>query len=68
MLHDYTSITRQDVTRVVDDAIATGDALIAGIVAHKGPRSWTDTMAPSTRSVTPWCAPTAPARSCQGPS
>ena len=46
MLHDYTAITPQDVARVVDDAIATGDALIAGIVAHQGPRSWADTMAP----------------------
>ena len=45
MLHDYTSITPQDVTDVVDRAIATGDQLIADIVAHEGPRTWADTMA-----------------------
>ena len=49
MLHDYTTTTPRSVTAVVDDAITTSEALIAGIVSHEGPRSWTDTMAPLDR-------------------
>ena len=46
MLHDYTTLIAADVTEVVDRAITTGEALIAEVVAHEGPRTGADTMAP----------------------
>ena len=46
MLHDYTTVTPVGVAKAADDAIATGEELIAAIVGHGGPRTWADTMAP----------------------
>ena len=45
-MFDYTTITPESVTQAVEDAIARGEELIAAIVDHEGPRSWSDTMAP----------------------
>jgi thimet oligopeptidase len=46
MLHDYTKVTGESVTKAVEDAIATGEGLISSIVDHSGLRTWADTMAP----------------------
>jgi len=45
-MFDYTTVTAESVTKAVEDAIARGEELIASIVDHGGPRTWSDTMGP----------------------
>ena len=49
MLHDYTTTTPESVSRVVADAIAAGESLVATVVAPAPSRSWDNTLAPFNR-------------------
>ena len=49
MLHDYTTTTAESVADAVAGAIATGEALVAGVVGVAGPRTWDNTLAPLDR-------------------
>lgn len=49
MLYDFTSVTPATVTAAVDDAIATGEDLIASIVSHGGTPTWESRLAPLDR-------------------
>ena len=46
MLHDYTSVTPESVTGLIDTAIAGADAAVDAMVAVEGPRTYANTMAP----------------------
>lgn len=46
MLTDYTTMTPERARKVVDDAIETGDALIAAAIAVEGHRTYENTMKP----------------------
>ena len=44
--YDYTTVTPDGVRRVVDDAVATGEEIIAGITSNSGAPTWDTVMAP----------------------
>lgn len=49
MLHDYTTTTPDSVSKVVADAIAAGESLVATVVAPAATRTWDNTMDPLNR-------------------
>jgi thimet oligopeptidase len=44
--YDYTTVTTESVRAAVDDAIASGEKLVAAVIAAAEPRTWENTMAP----------------------
>jgi thimet oligopeptidase len=52
MLTDYTTMTAERALAAVDDAIAGGEQLIAGLVAVDGDRTYANTLAPLDQALT----------------